>query len=118
MLMDGRKYRVLDDCARLREVLVQLQTVSALRYTPALVVLTWADVDGPDAAQEFGDMVRRTFFVESSSLRLPHSRLELCLTRAFLEACRTSSSPPKSRIGIPVSTRVCHTRSSISKTSR
>ncbi|KAI0771453.1 SAC3/GANP/Nin1/mts3/eIF-3 p25 family-domain-containing protein [Irpex lacteus] len=53
-----KKYRVLDDCARLREVLVQLQTVSTLRYTPALIVLTWADVDGPDAAQEFGDMTR------------------------------------------------------------
>ena len=49
---------MLDDCARLREVIGQLQTVSPLRYTPALVVLTWADVDGPDAAQEFGDMVR------------------------------------------------------------
>lgn len=60
---------MLDDCARLREVLVQLQTVSTLRYTPALVVLTWADVDGPDAAQEFGDMVRRIFFVVRKLLR-------------------------------------------------
>ncbi len=58
MLICGRKYPVLDDCARLREVLVQLQTVSTLRYTPALIDLTWADVDGPDAAQKLGDMVR------------------------------------------------------------
>ena len=52
-----RKYRVLDDCSRLREVIEQLQLVPTVRYTPTLVVVTWADTDGPDAAPDFGDMV-------------------------------------------------------------
>jgi hypothetical protein len=52
-----RKYRVLDDCARLREIATRLDSEPKLRYTPALLLVTWADIDGPDAAPDFEDMV-------------------------------------------------------------
>ncbi|KAI0086876.1 hypothetical protein BDY19DRAFT_908043 [Irpex rosettiformis] len=53
-----KKYRVLDDCTRLRGVIDRLRLVPTARYTPALLVMTWTDVDGPDAEPDFGDMVR------------------------------------------------------------
>ena len=52
-----RKYRILDDCARLRDIAEQLGTTTEPRFTPALLVLTWTEFDEPDVASDFGDMV-------------------------------------------------------------
>lgn len=52
-----RKYRTLDDCARLRDIVEQLHAIPQLRFTPALLVLTWAEQDGADVAPDFSDMV-------------------------------------------------------------
>lgn len=61
--MDGvgdvleRKYRILDDCARLRDV-VEAYKKSQPRFKPSLAIITWAEKDGPEAAPDFGDMVK------------------------------------------------------------
>ncbi|KIP07194.1 hypothetical protein PHLGIDRAFT_35576 [Phlebiopsis gigantea 11061_1 CR5-6] len=61
--MDGvsdvleRKYRILDDCSRLRDIIEAFRADPEPRFQPCLVVITWVDTDGPDAAPDFGDMV-------------------------------------------------------------
>ena len=52
-----RKYRVLDDCTRLRDALDDIRETK-LRFKPSLVVINWSETDGPDAAADFGEMVR------------------------------------------------------------
>lgn len=51
-----RKYRILDDCARLRDI-IEAYRKSEPRFKPSLAVITWAETDGLEAAPDFGDMV-------------------------------------------------------------
>ncbi|KAI0344374.1 hypothetical protein BDW22DRAFT_1355768 [Trametopsis cervina] len=53
-----KKYTILDDCSRLRDVAEQLHSHPKLRFTPALLVITWADDDGIDVTSDFGDMIQ------------------------------------------------------------
>ncbi|KAH9938812.1 uncharacterized protein BXZ73DRAFT_89187 [Epithele typhae] len=51
-----RKYRVLDDCARLRDILATLPPKDDRRYVPCLMVIGWSDkVDG-EQTKDFVDM--------------------------------------------------------------
>lgn len=52
-----RKYRILDDCSRLRDLIEAFRSGSEPRFRPCLAIITWADIDGPEAAPDFGDMV-------------------------------------------------------------
>lgn len=61
-----RKYRILDDCARLRDVVEAVRSQAKLRFTPALLIITWTDGDASDVAPDFGDMVRRFYKVIGS----------------------------------------------------
>ena len=61
-----RKYRILDDCARLRDIVGALS--SKRRYAPSLLVLRWANEERQDKDKDqvgvndgFMDMVRLLF---------------------------------------------------------
>lgn len=56
--MYPRKYRILDDCARLRDIIEVYKKESQPRFKPSLAIITWAEIDGLEAASDFGDMVR------------------------------------------------------------
>ncbi|KAI6145024.1 SAC3/GANP/Nin1/mts3/eIF-3 p25 family-domain-containing protein [Pisolithus tinctorius] len=49
-----KKYRVLDDCARLREILKMLPPDR--HYIPSLICISWAS-EPPDVTKDFDDMV-------------------------------------------------------------
>ena len=49
-----RKYRVLEDCTRLREI---IEAFPADRhYVPSLLCIVWSERD-PDSSKDFDDMV-------------------------------------------------------------
>ncbi|KAH0835800.1 hypothetical protein J3R83DRAFT_9655 [Lanmaoa asiatica] len=50
----GRKYRVLEDCARLREIIEAFPADQ--HYVPSLLCITWSERD-PDSSKDFHDMV-------------------------------------------------------------
>ena len=54
-----RKYRVLDDCARLRDVLDTYRALPKQRFTPSLLLVVRADGTGSDVTPDFGDMVKK-----------------------------------------------------------
>ncbi|OCH89508.1 hypothetical protein OBBRIDRAFT_756454 [Obba rivulosa] len=52
-----RKYRILEDCARLRDIIKDLPPAEDLRYLPSLLVINWAEDGATDANADFNDMV-------------------------------------------------------------
>jgi hypothetical protein len=53
--MKFRKYRVLDDCARLRDIIQALPVKR--HFVPSLLVVTWTETDPPELEHDFQDMV-------------------------------------------------------------
>ena len=54
-----RKYRVIDDCARLRDVLDSLPVEEERHFLPCLVIISWSETDSSnDAIRDLVDMVR------------------------------------------------------------
>ncbi|KZT03060.1 uncharacterized protein LAESUDRAFT_729568 [Laetiporus sulphureus 93-53] len=54
-----KKYRVLDDCSRLRDIIKNLPAAEHLRFTPTLVVLQWSAEKENEAAQDFVNMAKK-----------------------------------------------------------
>ncbi|PCH34598.1 hypothetical protein WOLCODRAFT_106253 [Wolfiporia cocos MD-104 SS10] len=54
-----RKYRVLDDCARLRDLVENLPPLEHLRYTPSLVVINWSNSDEAETIPDFETMTAK-----------------------------------------------------------
>ncbi|KAH7906674.1 SAC3/GANP/Nin1/mts3/eIF-3 p25 family-domain-containing protein [Hygrophoropsis aurantiaca] len=52
-----RKYRILDDCTRLREIIQALP--SSRHYLPSLLTISWSAADA-DTSPDFNDMVNRS----------------------------------------------------------
>ena len=50
-----RKYRVLDDCARLRDIITMLPT--RRHYTPSIMFINWDAKTGGSIAPDILDMV-------------------------------------------------------------
>ena len=56
---DGpRKYRVIDDCARLRDVLEALPPPERRHYVPCLLVIDWSDNEDTEKTRDLVDTVR------------------------------------------------------------
>ncbi|KAF8549502.1 hypothetical protein OG21DRAFT_1500373 [Imleria badia] len=73
----GRKYRVLEDCTRLREI---IEAFPADRhYVPSLLCIAWSERD-PDSSKDFDDMVHS--MVEGGMLTSTH---ELLISTAALD---------------------------------
>ena len=54
----NRKYRVIDDCARLRDILDSLPPEDERHYTPCLLVIGWSEKDDSDNLRDLVDMVQ------------------------------------------------------------
>jgi hypothetical protein len=54
---DCRKYRILEDCTRLREVIEAFPTDR--HYVPSLLCIAWSERD-PESSKDFDDMVGRS----------------------------------------------------------
>lgn len=55
--MHRRKYRVLDDCSRLRELVGVLPSEEKRHYTPCLLVINWSEVEDSAKTRDLVDMV-------------------------------------------------------------
>lgn len=51
-----RKYRILDDCARLRDLMDALPAKRL--HIPSLLILTWAEEKLDSVPEDLGNMVR------------------------------------------------------------
>ena len=66
-----RKYRVLDDCARLRDIVDALRSnLKRLRYLPILLVVSWSESEVDDEFLDFAEMVRDGELLIPPSLKL------------------------------------------------
>ncbi|KAL6310278.1 SAC3/GANP/Nin1/mts3/eIF-3 p25 family-domain-containing protein [Sparassis latifolia] len=56
-----RKIRILDDCARLREVIGNLPQSNGLRFVPSLLVIVWTEEERtkPEVTRDFEDMTAK-----------------------------------------------------------
>ncbi|EMD36062.1 hypothetical protein CERSUDRAFT_96289 [Gelatoporia subvermispora B] len=54
-----KKYRILEDCARLRDIIRTLPPAEDLRYTPSLLVINWTEEKATSTVADFDDMVQR-----------------------------------------------------------
>ncbi|PIL32442.1 hypothetical protein GSI_05144 [Ganoderma sinense ZZ0214-1] len=54
-----KKYRVIDDCARLRDVLEALPPPERKHYVPCLLVIDWSDDEDTEKTRDLVDMTRR-----------------------------------------------------------
>lgn len=62
----SRKYRVLDDCSRLRDI---IQAFPQHRYfRPSILVLTWVEGDKAEAPADLLDMVCHSIYNLTSRL--------------------------------------------------
>ncbi|KAK0465836.1 SAC3 domain-containing protein [Armillaria novae-zelandiae] len=52
-----RKYRLLDDCSRLRDIIKSL--LENRHYVPSLLAVWWAEEENAQPASEFADMVQK-----------------------------------------------------------
>ena len=52
-----RKYRVIDDCARLRDILETRLSPDQERYTPCLLVINWSEKEDDANTRDFVEMV-------------------------------------------------------------
>ncbi|KAH8105344.1 SAC3/GANP/Nin1/mts3/eIF-3 p25 family-domain-containing protein [Cristinia sonorae] len=62
-----RKYRVLDDCARLRDIVDGLASDPQRRFIPSLLVISWSNGGEEETLQDFTVMVQS--FVKSGALK-------------------------------------------------
>lgn len=53
----SRKYRVLDDCARLRDIVEGLASDSKSRFLPSLLIMKWSEGDDEELLKDFNEMV-------------------------------------------------------------
>jgi hypothetical protein len=53
--MHGRKYRMLDDCSRLRDIIESLPPDR--HFIPSLLTISWSGEE-PNSSSDFNDMVR------------------------------------------------------------
>jgi len=53
-----RKYRILDDCSRLREIGKALP--AKRHFVPSILIISWGDDDQTSTSSDFFDMVRHT----------------------------------------------------------
>lgn len=51
----ARKYRILDDCSRLRDIIQAFP--SERRFLPSLLIISWIEQDHATIATDFIDMV-------------------------------------------------------------
>ena len=51
----SRKYRILDDCSRLRDIIKNLPVKR--RYIPSLLIISWTEGEESRASSDFFDMV-------------------------------------------------------------
>ena len=54
-MLSFRKYRILDDCSRLRDIVKALP--AKRRYIPSLLIISWAEGEENHAASDLFDMV-------------------------------------------------------------
>ncbi|KAI1784571.1 SAC3/GANP/Nin1/mts3/eIF-3 p25 family-domain-containing protein [Ganoderma leucocontextum] len=54
-----KKYRVIDDCARLRDVLEALPPTERRHYSPCLLVVDWSDDEDTEQTRDLVDMTHR-----------------------------------------------------------
>ncbi|EJF59439.1 hypothetical protein DICSQDRAFT_156285 [Dichomitus squalens LYAD-421 SS1] len=54
-----KKYRVLDDCARLRDVLGFLPPLDQRRYIPCLLIITWSENEDCEKTRDLVDMTHK-----------------------------------------------------------
>lgn len=54
-----RKYRILDDCARLREVIQRLAPPRERHFLPVLCTIVWEEDEVHNDVDDFTDMVSR-----------------------------------------------------------
>ena len=50
-----RKYRILDDCSRLRDIIKALPVKR--RYIPSLLIISWSEGEESHSSSDFFDMV-------------------------------------------------------------
>ncbi|CAL1701855.1 unnamed protein product [Somion occarium] len=93
-----RKYRVIDDCARLRDVMQGLHN-SDMRFRPTLLIIQWSDGVDSDEASDFTEMELRnesilegfhTFSISAEDKDLDE-RLQKTLARVKLDVNDTMS---------------------------
>ncbi|KAG0696325.1 SAC3/GANP/Nin1/mts3/eIF-3 p25 family-domain-containing protein [Suillus ampliporus] len=75
-----RKYRMLDDCARLRDIIESLPPDR--HFIPSLLTISWSG-GGPDSSADFNDMVAAILHDEISS---SHVDLSLTSTASDLDS--------------------------------
>ncbi|RPD53579.1 hypothetical protein L227DRAFT_581247 [Lentinus tigrinus ALCF2SS1-6] len=54
-----RKYRVLDDCARLRDIISALPPPDERHFEPCLLVINWTEVEDGDKTRDLVDMTHK-----------------------------------------------------------
>ncbi|KAI0707481.1 SAC3/GANP/Nin1/mts3/eIF-3 p25 family-domain-containing protein [Cerioporus squamosus] len=54
-----KKYRVLDDCARLRDIISALPPAEERRYDPCLLVINWSEVEDSEKTRDLVDMTHQ-----------------------------------------------------------
>ena len=57
----SRKYRILDDCSRLRNIFKALPVKR--RFIPSLLIISWTDGEENNALSDFFDMVGGYFLI-------------------------------------------------------
>lgn len=60
-----RKYRILDDCSRLRDIIKTLPAKSS--YIPSLLIICWTEGEESRAASDLFDMVNIFYLVQRRS---------------------------------------------------
>ncbi|TFK81944.1 hypothetical protein K466DRAFT_590907 [Polyporus arcularius HHB13444] len=54
-----KKYRVLDDCARLRDIINALPPAEERRYDPCLLVINWSEVEDSEKTRDLVEMTHQ-----------------------------------------------------------
>jgi hypothetical protein len=62
----SRKYRILDDCSRLRNIIKALPVKR--RYIPSLLIISWTEGEENNASSDFFDMVGLLFNLRAPNL--------------------------------------------------
>ena len=62
----------MDDCTRLRDIVEAYRAHTEQRFMPCLILVTWAATDGPEAAVDFMEMVRKLSVLVPSAFSKLH----------------------------------------------
>ncbi|OBZ73300.1 hypothetical protein A0H81_07190 [Grifola frondosa] len=54
-----RKYRILDDCSRLRDIVQCLPPDEKLHFVPCLVIVNWVEDDKNEKTRDFDEMLAK-----------------------------------------------------------